>query len=164
MRMAWQRLARRPRHSGEGRNEKERPPMAYVIIVDDDEEFSAAAAIILRGEGHEVATQSDTSAALTAMQSRPPDLVILDVMFPEDNFAGFELARAMSKSRGLSRIPILMLTGVNEKLGMRLSTLDADNSFLPVTHFLEKPVELDDLVSKARTLLQAVGHKQTCAG
>ena len=138
--------------------------MAYVMIVDDDEEFSAAAAIILRGEGHEVATQSETSAALAAMQSRSPDLVILDVMFPEDDFAGFELARAMCKSRDLCRIPILMLTGVNEKLGMRLSSLDADNSFLPVTHFLEKPVELDDLVSKARSLLQSASQARTCAG
>ncbi len=135
--------------------------MAYVMIVDDDEEFSAAAAIILRGEGYEVATHSDTSAALTAMQSRSPDLVVLDVMFPEDDFAGFELARAMCKSRDLSRIPILMLTGVNQQLGMRLSTLDTDNSFLPVTHFLEKPVELDDLVGKARSLLQAAAQART---
>ena len=118
--------------------------MAYVMIVDDDEEFAVAAAIVLRAEGHEVATRSETSAAMTAMQSRPPDLVILDVMFPEDDFAGFELARAMCKNRELSRIPILMLTGVNEKLGMRLSTLDTDNSFLPVTDFLQKPVDLDD--------------------
>ena len=135
--------------------------MAYVIIVDDDEAFATAAAIVLRGEGHEVATKQDTSAAMTAMQSRPPDLVVLDVMFPEDDFAGFDLARAMCKSRDLSRIPILMLTGVNEKLGTRLSTLDADNSFLPVTHFLEKPVELDELAGKARALLQAAAHART---
>jgi DNA-binding response OmpR family regulator len=138
--------------------------MAYVIIVDDDEAFATAAAIVLRGEGHEVATKQDTSAAMTAMQSRPPDLVVLDVMFPEDDFAGFDLARAMCKSRDLSRIPILMLTGVNDKLGMRMSSLDADNSWLPVADFLEKPVDLDKLVSKARSMLQAVGHEQTCAG
>jgi two-component system alkaline phosphatase synthesis response regulator PhoP len=138
--------------------------MAYVMIVDDDEEFAAAAAIILRGQGHEVATQSDTAAAMTAMQSRTPDVMILDVMFPEDNFAGFELARAMCKHRDLSRIPILMLTGVNEKLGTRLSALDADTSFLPVTDFLEKPVDLDALVSKTRDLLQAVAREETCAG
>ncbi len=77
--------------------------MAYVLIVDDDEEFAIAAAIVLRAEGHEVATKTETSAAMTAMQVRRPDLVILDVMFPEDDFAGFELARAMCKSRDLSR-------------------------------------------------------------
>jgi len=132
--------------------------MAYVMIVDDDEEFAVAAAIVLRAEGHEVATKTETSAAMTAMQSRRPDLVILDVMFPEDNFAGFELARAMCKSRDLNRIPILMLTGVNEKLGMRLDTRDTDNSFLPVTDFLQKPVNLDELVSKAKSLLQAASQ------
>src|SRR5208283_2331327 len=131
---------------------------------DDDEEFAIAAAIVLRADGNEVATQSDTSAAMAAMQGRLPDLVILDVMFPEDNFAGFELARAMRKSCDLSRIPILMLTGVNEKLGMRLSTLDTDNSFLPVTHFLEKPVELDELADRAKSLLQPAGRAQTGAG
>jgi DNA-binding response OmpR family regulator len=141
-----------------GRGEEEGAPMAYVMIVDDDEEFAVAAAIVLRAEGHEVATKTDTSAAMTAMQSRRPDLVILDVMFPEDNFAGFELARAMCKSRDLNRIPILMLTGVNEKLGMRLDTRDTDNSFLPVTDFLQKPVNLDELVSKAKSLLQAASQ------
>jgi len=138
--------------------------MAYVMIVDDDEDFAAAAAVILRGEGHEVATESDTSAAMSAMQSRRPDLMILDVMFPEDNFAGFELARAMCKRRDLSRIPVLMLTGVNEKLGTRLSALDTDTSFLPVSDFLEKPVDLNALAFKAKALLQAVGHGQSCAG
>ena len=134
--------------------------MAYVMIVDDDEEFAIAAAVVLRAEGHEVATQTETSAAMTAMQSRHPDLVILDVMFPEDNFAGFELARAMCKSRDLSRTPILMLTGVNEKLGTRLSALDADNSFLPVSDFLQKPVNLDELVTKAKSLLQAADERR----
>ncbi|MGO8705326.1 MAG: response regulator transcription factor [Candidatus Brocadiia bacterium] len=135
--------------------------MSYVLIVDDDEEFAIAAAIVLRSEGHEVAMKTETSAAMTAMQVRRPDLVILDVMFPEDNFAGFELARAMCKSRDLSRVPILMLTGVNEKLGMRLDTLDTDNSYLPVSDFLQKPVNLDDLAGKAKSLLQAASQARS---
>ena len=138
--------------------------MAYVMIVDDDEAFATAAAIVLSAEGHEVAAQSETAAAMEAMQTRRPDLVILDVMFPEDNFAGFELARAMCKNRDLSRTPILMLTGVNEKLGMRLSGLDADNSFLPVSDFLQKPVNLDELAGKAKSLLQAAAEARSSAG
>ncbi len=51
-----------------------------------------------------------------------------------------------------------MLTGVNQKLGMRLDTLDTDNSFLPVSDFLQKPVDLDDLVGKAKSLLQAASQ------
>ena len=83
--------------------------MAYLMIVDDDENSAEALAMALRAEGHEVATRSDTTAAMAEMRRRPPDLVILDVMFPEDDFAGFELARRMCKCRDLNRIPILML-------------------------------------------------------
>jgi CheY-like chemotaxis protein len=93
--------------------------------------------------------------ALAEMQSRPPDLVVLDVMFPGDDFAGFELARAMCKSPALKRIPILMLTGVNQELGLKFSTYDIDNSWLPVTDFLEKPVDFGMLAGKVNAMLEA---------
>ena len=127
--------------------------MAYVMIVDDDEDFAVAVALALRGHGHEVAVKLDTAAALTEMQSRPPDLLILDAMFPEDDFAGFELARAMCKSRNLNRIPILMLTGINQKLTLALDALDIDNSWMPVSDFLDKSVDLGRLVSKVQSML-----------
>ena len=75
-------------------------------------------------------------------------------MFPEDDFAGFELARAMRQCGSLKRIPILMLTGVNDKLLLNFSTLDLDSSWLPVSDFLDKPVDVDQLASKAKALLQ----------
>ena len=138
--------------------------MAYLMIVDDDEQLADAIAIVLRHEGHEVALQSDTATAMTAMHSRPPDLVILDVMFREDDFAGFELARAMHQCGGLSRIPILMLTGVNVKLDLTFDTLDVDNSWLPVTDFMDKPVDLAKLVSKVASLLGAASPPAHHAG
>jgi two-component system alkaline phosphatase synthesis response regulator PhoP len=131
--------------------------MAYLMVVDDNEDLAVAAALALREEGHEVVTKLDTTAALAEMQNRPPDLVILDVMFPGDDFAGFELARAMCKCPGLNRIPILMLTGVNQELGLKFSTFDIDNSWLPVTDFLEKPVDFGELVNKVKSMLQIAG-------
>ena len=131
--------------------------MAYVMVVDDNEDLAIAAAYALRDEGHEVVTKLETGTALEEMQGRPPDLVILDVMFPGDDFAGFELARAMCRCPGLRQVPILMLTGVNQELGMKVSTFDIDNTWLPVTDFLEKPVDFGMLVSKVEFLLQAAG-------
>ena len=131
--------------------------MAYLMVVEDDEDFATPVTVALLREGHQVVVKSDTATALTEMQSRPPDLVILDVMFPGDDFAGFELARAMHESCHLSRIPILMLTGVNQKLDMNFSELDIDNSWLPVTDFLRKPVDPGELVRKVKAMLQAAG-------
>ena len=63
--------------------------MAYVMIVDDDEDFVSAAARVLRDDGHEVHVKLDTRSALENMLKRPPDLAVLDVIFPEDTAVDF---------------------------------------------------------------------------
>jgi CheY-like chemotaxis protein len=129
--------------------------MAYVLIVDDDEDFAEAAASEIKDAGHEVAIQLDTEEAVVAMKQRRPDLLVLDVMFPEDSSAGFELARRLqapdSELRGL---PILMLTAINAKLPLGFGPDDIDDSWLPVADFLEKPVDFDLLREKVDTLLR----------
>lgn len=132
--------------------------MAYLLIVDDDEDFAAAAAMALRGEGHEVSIQLQTDEAVASMAERQPDLVILDVMFPESSSAGFELARMMRHDReDLKDIPIVMLTAVNAKFPLGFSSTDIDDEWLPVTEFIEKPVALDVLKAKVADVLATEG-------
>jgi len=129
--------------------------MAYLMIVDDDEDFAAAAATVLRSAGHEVEVQLETEGAVASMQQRRPDLVILDVMFPESSSAGFELARVMRHEKeDLQRIPILMLTAVNQRFPLGFSSYDIDDEWLPVADFLEKPVDLSALEARVATLLE----------
>jgi len=137
--------------------------MAYLMIVDDDEAFTEAVALALRRQGHEMVVKSDTAAALEEMQSRAPDLVILDVMFPEDDLAGLELARAMCMRRELSGIPILMLTGLNQKLAMKSSTLEADTAWLPVAEIVDKSVDFEQLLGKVKSFLQPAVRRANCA-
>jgi DNA-binding response OmpR family regulator len=128
--------------------------MAYVLVVDDDEDFASTAAIVLRKEGHDVEIELDTDDAAKSMESKRPDLVVLDVMFPEDDSAGFELARFMRhKSETLTSVPILMLTAINTKFPLGFGTKDIDSDWLPVADFLEKPVDFDVLRRKVSELL-----------
>ena len=130
--------------------------MPYLLIVDDDEDFASTIAIVLRKEGYDVQVELDIDSAVKSMESKPPDLAILDVMFPEDASAGFELARFMRHEKEkLKNIPILMLTAINNKFPLGFGPKDIDESWLPVTEFLEKPVDFDVLREKVAKLLSA---------
>ena len=111
---------------------------------------------VLRGKGHEVRIELDLSAAVRSMTERRPDLLLLDVMFPEDSTGGFELARTMRwRNETLKDVPILMLTAVNTRFPLGFSSKDIDDDWMPVTEFLEKPVDLDVLAERVETILAA---------
>jgi DNA-binding response OmpR family regulator len=130
--------------------------MAYLLIVDDDEDFASTIATVLRQEGHEVQVELEIDSAVKSMENKPPDLAILDVMFPEDASAGFELARFMRHEKeNLKNVPILMLTAINTKFPLGFGPKDIDDSWMPVTDFLEKPVDFDVLRDKVAKLLNA---------
>jgi CheY-like chemotaxis protein len=130
--------------------------MPYLLIVDDDEDFASTTATVLRNEGYDVQVELDIDSAVKSMEGKPPDLAILDVMFPEDASAGFELARLMRHEKEkLKNIPILMLTAINTKFPLGFGSKDIDEDWMPVTEFLEKPVDFDVLREKVAKLLSA---------
>jgi len=130
--------------------------MAYLLIVDDDEDFATAAATVLGADGHEVAIVLETGKAVQSMTDRRPDLLILDVMFPENSSAGFEFARSLHKSnRQFEDVPVLMLTAVNAKFPLGFSRDDIDEAWMPVTDFIEKPVDFGALRGKVSQILSS---------
>ena len=129
--------------------------MAFVTIVDDDEDFASAAATVLRSSGHEVQIELNPITAVANMERRRPDLVIMDVMFPENSSAGFAMSRAMRQSGSpLADVPILLLTAINTRFPLGFGSSDIDDEWLPVSDFLEKPVNFGQLQSKVTALLQ----------
>jgi DNA-binding response OmpR family regulator len=104
--------------------------MAYIMIIDDDEDYADSLITVLTKAGHELAACQDPEAAVAEMEKRIPDLAILDVMFPENKSAGFDLARAIKENPKLKNLPLLMLTGVNQAYKFGFSGQDIDHDWL----------------------------------
>lgn len=139
--------------------------MARLMIIDDDEDFATAVAMVLTDAGHEVDICLEARGAIEKMAESRPELVILDVMFPENSAAGFELARAIRQAGGeLRNVPVLMLTAVDEKFPLGFGSSDIDEEWLPVSAFLEKPVDIITLRNKVAALLEGENAKTNGAG
>ena len=129
--------------------------MSYLLIIDDDPEFAGAVATVCESEGYEVHTIHAPGEVHAALKERRPDGILLDVMFPENPSAGFEIARQIRRDFGV--IPILSLTAVNQQFPLGFSSKDIDSKWLPVTGFVEKPVDFAVLKEKVADLLGSPG-------
>jgi CheY-like chemotaxis protein len=124
--------------------------MKSIYIIDDDQDIVDAMTIVLKSAGYRVGFQNDEQNLVENIVSFKPDLIILDVIFPENNTAGFEMSRLIKANEKTKHVPILMLSAVNEKgrAGFTFSNRDRDEAFLPVEEFVEKPIRPDELLTK----------------
>ncbi|OGV65824.1 MAG: hypothetical protein A2498_09795 [Lentisphaerae bacterium RIFOXYC12_FULL_60_16] len=129
--------------------------MARIMLVDDDVELADNMAAVLRDQGHEVSILTSAQDAVLKVAEQKPDLVILDVMFPDNPVAGFDVARQIRRTKGIRDLPIIMLTGINQEFPMDFSGKDIDSEWLPVQEFMEKPVKLPVLIKTIKRLLKS---------
>lgn len=124
--------------------------MKRVYVIDDEQSIVESVSMILESKGYVVGAQNDDKDVVDHVVAFGADLVIVDVMLPEDTGAGFKMARALKADERTSALPVLMLTAVNEA-GIypgTFSNKDRDDSWLPVQEFVEKPVDPDVLLAK----------------
>lgn len=133
--------------------------MAKIKIVDDDSEFAANLSFFLQRAGYEVTTVDHTDGLTDDLVRDTPDLLIMDVMFPDNPVAGFDAVRAVRARKEIHDIPIILLTGVNQDYPMNFSARDIDPEWLPIQDFEEKPVNKSKLLKKISTLLLATMKK-----
>jgi CheY-like chemotaxis protein len=121
-----------------------------VYVIDDEQSIVESVSMILESKGYAVGAQNDDKDVVDNVVAFGADLVIVDVMLPEDTGAGFKMARALKADERTGALPVIMLTAVNEA-GIypgTFSNKDRDDSWLPVEEFVEKPVDPDVLLAK----------------
>lgn len=118
-----------------------------ILVVDDDPMIRTTARATLERLGMRVEEADDGRAALEALDEHFPSLVILDVMMPGMN--GFEVCRRIRDSKEHSRIPVFVLTGLNDPEAI-------DQAYdSGATDFITKPVPWPVLGERVRYMLRA---------
>jgi two-component system response regulator MprA len=115
-----------------------------VLVAEDDRSVRESLVRALRLEGYDVDAVTDGEQALAAIESDPPDLLVLDIMMP--NVDGLTVCRRL-RARHVD-VPILMLTARHE-VSDRVTGLDAG-----ADDYLVKPFALDELSARMRALLR----------
>ncbi|MEB3830337.1 sensor histidine kinase [Phormidium sp. CCY1219] len=120
-------------------------PANRILVVDDSPDNVLLVKTILEEEGYDIAQADSGYAALAQIEELPPDLVLLDIMMP--GMDGYEVTRRIRNNDRLPFIPILLITAHDQPSVVEGLDLGADD-------FIRKPVELDELLARVRSLLR----------
>ena len=118
-----------------------------VLTVDDEEHITELIAMALGFNGFEVVRAASGRAALAAVETSRPDLIILDVMLPD--LDGFEVARRLRQSeRAGTRVPVIFLTAKDT------TTDKVEGLRLGVDDYVTKPFSIEELIERVKAVLR----------
>ncbi len=132
------------------------PESGDVLVVDDFPDSLALYDALLSEDGHRVRTALTGAKALTMIDEREPDVVLLDVSMP--GMDGYEVLRRLRSRRG-GGPAVLMLTAARRdphaiEHGLREGA-DA---------YMTKPIESRELLARVRGALEAHRLKRMLEG
>ncbi|HEY9685987.1 MAG TPA: response regulator transcription factor [Coleofasciculaceae cyanobacterium] len=123
--------------------------MVNILVVDDDPEIIDLLRLDLELMGFNVDAANDGMNALKKTESKPYDLIVLDVMMPKMD--GFEVCKRVRANRTSAQIPVILLTAkgtIEDKI--RGFNAGADD-------YLVKPFEFQELMVRMRALFRRTG-------
>ena len=120
--------------------------MPKILVVDDDKAATALFHQALTMNQYEVITLNESSRVLEVAAEELPDLVILDLMMPDPD--GFKVCRMLRAEPNLRRLPIIIVTALNDT-DSRLVAIGAG-----ANDYLVKPFHLDTLFRSVENLLK----------
>jgi two-component system alkaline phosphatase synthesis response regulator PhoP len=117
-----------------------------VYILEDDDNIRKLINYSLKSQGFEVQDFALPSAFWTALQTKNPDLLLLDIMLPEED--GISILKKLRSNPKTSTIPVIMLTAKDSEYDV-VTGLDSG-----ADDYVTKPFGMMALVSRIKAVLR----------
>jgi CheY-like chemotaxis protein len=118
-----------------------------VYFIDDSATMREVIKIAFRRENIHVITCSDAASALGQFEQHPPDVVITDVIMPDQD--GYSVCSQIKQNPQFGKTPVILMSGVvNKSVADRAVAVQADE-------LVRKPFQPQELISRVRNLLNA---------
>ncbi len=123
--------------------------MPRILLIDDDEKLGELLGAYFKRFDLDLVAASHPALGLEKIEKEKPDLVILDVMLPDQD--GFQVCREIRRH---SAVPIIMLTArgdvTDRVVGLELGADD----------YMPKPFEPRELVARVQNVLRRAGPRE----
>ncbi|MBF0531848.1 MAG: EAL domain-containing protein [Candidatus Omnitrophica bacterium] len=116
-----------------------------ILLIDDDDSLRQTLAMLFETRGYKVTTAATGQEALQRVASRP-DLILLDLMLPDQN--GFDVCRKLKSDAHASLTPIIILSA---KI---LSGDIVEGLYLGADDYLTKPFDFEELVARVEAVMR----------
>jgi twitching motility two-component system response regulator PilH len=116
-----------------------------VLVVEDNQTEQQLLVKTLQANDFSVVTADDGEAALRAIESERPDLVLLDIVLPKKD--GFQVCREVKKADGTRHIKIVMVSSKNQESDRYWGLRQGADAYLA------KPFAEQELLSLVRKLV-----------
>ncbi len=127
-----------------------------VLVVDDERDITALVAYHLAKAGYRVTTAGTGPAAMEALESEPPDLVVLDLMLP--GRSGFEVLEELRRREETRDVGVILLTARRDAAD-RVKGLASG-----ADDYLTKPFSPEELVLRVGAVLRRLRAPATAGG
>ncbi|MDP5337545.1 MAG: response regulator [Nodularia sp. (in: cyanobacteria)] len=120
--------------------------MSIVLIVEDSIAQREMITDLLKASGLIVTHANDGVEALEAIQTAPPDLVVLDIVMPRMN--GYELCRRLKSNPKTQNVPVVMCSSKGEEFDRYWGMKQGADAYIA------KPFQPTELVGTVKQLLR----------
>ena len=117
-----------------------------IYLLEDDDSIRKLVIYALESQGYEAEGFAAPSEFWEAMRRRIPELVLLDIMLPEED--GLSVLKKLRADRSAERLPVIMLTAKNTEYDL-VCGLDTG-----ADDYISKPFGMMELTARVRAVLR----------